>query len=79
MNRRRLLGLGALDLLGLWAARPNDHGRPPHSDYFAQLNSLPRREGGAAPCWSSTYNAWTATPRGLATMIYTAAAQTKSG
>ncbi|MGH8433802.1 MAG: hypothetical protein ACRERX_04825 [Pseudomonas sp.] len=48
MNRRCLLGLGALDLLGLWATLPSDHGRP-CSDYFAQLNSLLKREGGGVP------------------------------
>ncbi|MGH8354886.1 MAG: alanine racemase [Pseudomonas sp.] len=48
MKRRRLLGLGVLGLLGLWAARPNDNGRP-HGDYFAPLNQLLKREGGGTP------------------------------
>jgi len=48
MKRRSLLGLGAIGLLGLWAARPSDHGQP-HSDYFAELNQLLKREGGGVP------------------------------
>ncbi len=39
MRRRTLLGLGlgALGALGLWSARPTDHGRP-HDAYFMGLN-----------------------------------------
>jgi D-serine deaminase-like pyridoxal phosphate-dependent protein len=48
MKRRRLLGLGAIGLLGLWAARPGDRGEP-HDEYFARLNSLLKQEGGGVP------------------------------
>ncbi len=45
MKRRYLLGAGAVGLLGLWALRPADRGRP-YDGYFAALNDLLRREGG---------------------------------
>lgn len=48
MRRRTLLGLGALGALGLWAARPTDHGRP-HDAYFMDLNQLLQRDGGGIP------------------------------
>jgi len=48
MNRRHLLGLGALGLLGAWAARPGDNGRP-YDDYFATLNRLLKQDGGGVP------------------------------
>lgn len=48
MRRRTLLGVGALGALGLWAARPSDHGRP-HDAYFARLNQLLRGDGGGVP------------------------------
>ncbi|MES2819481.1 MAG: alanine racemase [Pseudomonadota bacterium] len=47
MKRRNLLGLGALGLLGLWAARPADRGHP-HDAYFARLEQLLKREGADA-------------------------------
>lgn len=45
MNRRSLLGLGAIGLLGLWTLRPDDRGQP-HAPYFAALDQLLQREGG---------------------------------
>ncbi|SDI26889.1 D-serine deaminase, pyridoxal phosphate-dependent [Pseudomonas benzenivorans] len=45
MNRRSLLGLGAIGLLGLWTLRPADRGQP-HAPYFAALDQLLQREGG---------------------------------
>lgn len=48
MNRRHLLGLTALGLLGAWAARPGDNGRP-YDDYFATLNRLLKQDGGGVP------------------------------
>jgi D-serine deaminase-like pyridoxal phosphate-dependent protein len=48
MNRRHLLGLGALGLLGAWVARPVDHGHP-YDDYFATLNQLLKQQGGGVP------------------------------
>ncbi|MDZ4336354.1 MAG: alanine racemase [Pseudomonas sp.] len=48
MNRRNLLGLGALGLLGGWALRPSDLGQP-HTPYFAALNQLLRRAGAGLP------------------------------
>lgn len=47
MNRRHLLGLSALGLLGIWAARPSDDGRP-YDDYFASLNALLKQQGAVA-------------------------------
>ena len=48
MNRRHLLGLGALGLLAAWLARPADQGRP-YDDYFANLNALLKQQGGGVP------------------------------
>ena len=48
MKRRRLLGLGAIGLLGGWTLRPSDQGQP-HTPYFAALNQRLQREGGGAP------------------------------
>ncbi|NWL75908.1 alanine racemase [Pseudomonas taiwanensis] len=48
MRRRTLLGIGALGALGIWVARPSDHGRP-HDTYFAHLNQLLREDGGGIP------------------------------
>ncbi len=48
MNRRHLLGLGALGLLGIWAARPGDNGRP-YDDYFSTLNALLKQQGIGVP------------------------------
>ncbi len=48
MNRRHLLGLSALGLLGIWAARPSDNGRP-YDDYFASLNALLKQQGAGVP------------------------------
>jgi D-serine deaminase-like pyridoxal phosphate-dependent protein len=48
MNRRHLLGLGALSLLGIWAARPSDNGRS-YDDYFGALNQLLKQQGAGIP------------------------------
>lgn len=48
MRRRRLLGLGALGLLGGWALRPADQGRA-HDAYFAELNRQLQRDGEGVP------------------------------
>jgi D-serine deaminase-like pyridoxal phosphate-dependent protein len=48
MNRRHLLGLGALGLLGIWAVRPSDNGGP-YDDYFSTLNQLLKQQGGGVP------------------------------
>lgn len=48
MNRRHLLGLSALGLLAIWAARPSDNGRP-YDDYFASLNALLKQQGAGVP------------------------------
>ncbi|MDP3814784.1 alanine racemase [Pseudomonas sp.] len=48
MKRRRLLGLGAIGLLGGWALRPGDHGQP-YTPYFARLNQLLRQQSPGIP------------------------------
>lgn len=48
MKRRHLVGLGALALLGGWALRPTDRGRP-HEGYFASLNRQLQADGGGIP------------------------------
>ncbi|MEN0106609.1 MAG: alanine racemase [Pseudomonas sp.] len=48
MNRRRLLGLGALGLLGIWGLRPSDNGRP-YDSYFSALNQLLKQQGNGVP------------------------------
>jgi len=48
MKRRHLLGLGVVGLLGAWALRPADRGRP-HADYFQALNQHLRLAGNGTP------------------------------